>query len=340
MSDQSQTTSQTSHRSAYLKYGITVIVIVAVIIGFYWYIQHKEKYPSTENAYTQAHVEHVAPLVGGQIASVEVDDNAYVDAGDLLFTIQASPYMYQWLESQANLAAARQQLNVIEQNIALDQAKVAEAKAKLELAKQKQKRIKTLYEQQASTAEKLDEVQANTKVAKAELDSATQKINQTNENLAKQKSVVQAQQEQVNQALYNLSQTQVYAKHSGYVTDLNLRPGTYTQKGQNVFNIVYDQDYWLNANYKETALTRVRVGQPASIKLDMYPSVELKGKVESISAASGELFSLLPPQNATGNWVKVTQRFPVRIRIPSDQVKKLPAMRIGASATVTIDTTK
>jgi membrane fusion protein (multidrug efflux system) len=143
----------------------------------------------------------------------------------------------------------------------------------------------------------------------------------------------------LDKATHDRVQTHVTAPAGGWVTNASLRPGAIVQAGTPAFAIVEDGDWWVDANFKETDLGRIKPGQKASIRLDMYPGLTLDGVVESISAGSGATFSVLPPENATGNWVKVTQRFPIRIKITSAPSPDKP-LRLGSSATVTIDTTE
>lgn len=132
--------------------------------------------------------------------------------------------------------------------------------------------------------------------------------------------------------------THVIASSDGIVSNVSLRPGATVQAGTPLFAIIGSNEWWVNANFKETDLARIRLGQPATVRLDMYPTVKFDGVVDSISAGSGATFSVLPPENATGNWVKVTQRFPVRIRITNPPHDPAAPLRVGASATVTVDT--
>jgi membrane fusion protein (multidrug efflux system) len=142
----------------------------------------------------------------------------------------------------------------------------------------------------------------------------------------------------LDRARLNLSYTRITAPVSGILGKIQVRPGDVVQSGQQLFPLVDDKTYWIDANYKETDLERIRSGQTATISMDMYPDETFHGVVESVSPASGAAFSLLPPENATGNWVKVTQRFPVRVRVTGSNADA--PLRIGASCSVTIDTTQ
>jgi membrane fusion protein (multidrug efflux system) len=148
---------------------------------------------------------------------------------------------------------------------------------------------------------------------------------------------LQAAQLQLEQAQMNLAQAVITAPADGTLGQISIQPGTFVNTGERLFPVISDSSVWIAANFKETDLNRIRPGQPVRIKLDMYPEQNYRGKVDAVSPASGTAFSLIPSQNATGNWVKVTQRFPVRIRV-LDRDHALP-LRLGASAAVTVDTT-
>ena len=152
---------------------------------------------------------------------------------------------------------------------------------------------------------------------------------------------VRAARAALKRAQIALSHAVVYAPADGWIANLSLRPGDVITTGQSLFSIVEKNDWWVTANFKETALSRIRAGQPASITVDMYPDMKLTGTVASLGMGSGAIFSLLPPENATGNWVHVTQRFPVRIHLdyqPSPEQEQ--HLRAGSSVTATVDTTE
>jgi membrane fusion protein (multidrug efflux system) len=236
----------------------------------YAYWQYSARYPSTDNAYVQANVVRIAPLVTGPVSSVDVHDNMHVAAGQVLLQIDPAPF-------EAALKAAEARLSLLQQQSAGTGAQAAAAKANI------------------------DQAQAAATQARAELDRAT-----------------------------------VKAPVAGFIGKVRIRPGAIAQAGVSLFPLVDTSQWWVDANFKETELVRIAAGQQATVSVDLYPSHEFKGEVDSLSPASGTAFSLLPPENATGNWVKVTQRFPVRISLkvqPDD-----PQLRVGASASVTVDT--
>lgn len=163
---------------------------------------------------------------------------------------------------------------------------------------------------------------------------------QAKQNVVTQQSQVKAAEASVETAKLNLNYTSVTAPSSGMIGNLTLRPGMVVTSGVNLFAIVDRSSFWIDANFEETKLKRIRIGQSADIKLDMYPDITFHGTVSSISAANGSTFSLLPPENATGNWVKITQRFTIRILIPVNELTDKYPLRVGASAKVVINTSQ
>jgi membrane fusion protein (multidrug efflux system) len=178
---------------------------------------------------------------------------------------------------------------------------------------------------------------SNYKVQEAKVNAAHFNVKQSQLDYAVTKAKLQGAKIAVKSAQLNLSYTTIYARANGYITDFLLRPGSMINVGDSLFALVENQHWWVNANFKETSLARIHDGQKVNVILDMYPDVKFSGVVESISYANGSEFSLLPPENATGNWVKVTERFPVKITL-THLPKHFP-LRMGASSTVMVYTT-
>jgi membrane fusion protein, multidrug efflux system len=222
-------------------------------------------------------------------------------------------------------------------------AKLNAVQATLRDAELEFERQQTLYERRIISKSTLDKTQANLDKIKADRDSARAALNTAQTQLGgktDEDPAVRAARATLKRAQIALSHAVIYAPADGWIANLTLRPGDVITAGQSLFSLVEKNDWWVTANFKETALSRIQPGQPASIEVDMYPDLKLSGKVASLGMGSGAIFSLLPPENATGNWVHVTQRFPVRIHLdyqPSpDQQQRL---RAGASVTATVDTT-
>lgn len=314
---------------------------VAAGVGMWFWWQHSARYPSTDDAYLTANIVTVVPQIGGRVVLVDVTENQHLAAGDALFTIDDT-------EAQAQLAAAQAQLDIAMQGSGASQSGVAQAEAQLASARAAQSNAQLSYDRQATLFAKgdvakaardqaqtaLDQAVAGTAAAEAALKAAQDQFGQGGRDNA----AVRAAQAQLDQAKLALSYTRVTAPATGWASNISLRPGQVVGAGQSLFSLVEDDGWWVEANFKETDLDRIRPGQPAVIRIDMYPGLKLKGHVDSIGAGSGSSFSLLPAENASGNWVKVTQRFPVRVVLDEKPTDPALQLRTGASTTVTVDT--
>ena len=309
-------------------------------IGVYLYHGHAQRYPSTDNAYVGAGAVHVAPQVSGVIERLLITNQQSVHKDDLLYAIERRPYELALEQTQAHLAEA--QLQVAQDSAAVNSAEAAVHRAEVLLRNAREhadrsatlRRTDLLSRQQAEDDEaSYHAAEANLAVAKAQLAEAQHKLGKPGEDNA----AVRAARAAMEKAQWDLDHTEVHAPCSGAIAELGLQPGDSVQTGQPGFALICNDRYWVDANFKETELERIRIGQPVDVAVDMYPGHVFHGNVQSISGATGVAFSLLPPENATGNWVKVTQRVPVRVRI-TDPTPELP-LRVGTSAVVTIDTT-
>jgi membrane fusion protein (multidrug efflux system) len=306
--------------------------------GLYAYWRHELAYPGTADAYITAHVVRIEPQIGGQVVRLPVRDHQHVRQGQLLMEIDDSSYRIAVQEAQAELALARQQKLASDAAVEAAAALVSQRQAQLDDARRSYDRDTRLLERQVvsqaqadSDRDKLHVAQAAGKAAQAGYRQAVREQGQAGAQIGVARAALE-------RARLNLSYTTINAPASGSLGEIAVRPGDIVQAGQQLFPLVEDQAFWVDANYKETDLARIHPGQPASISVDMYPHRTFHGVVESLSPASGVAFSLLPPENATGNWVKVTQRFPVRVRVTGND-SGVP-LRIGTSCSVTIDTTR
>jgi membrane fusion protein, multidrug efflux system len=338
------TDTPTRSKSATARYRwIALFVLLAATIGgvlAYW--RYAEIYPSTDNAYTGANIVRVASQVSGPVIRVYVRDDDKVATDDPLFDIDATLYDAALRNARAQFDSAASAAGTAADALKGAATKLEDKRVALEDALTKYREAKDGQKEgeppsdQLTTALKSwhDALQAFND-AEAEFDKAQDdKLTVTTPTVQ-----LRAASAQLDKATHERVRTHVTAPGNGWVSNASIRPGTVVQAGTPAFAIIEDGQWWVDANFKETDLGRIKAGQKATIRLDMYPGVTLDGLVESISAGSGASFSVLPPENATGNWVKVTQRFPVRIRITSPQDPEKP-LRVGASAKVTIDTTE
>lgn len=322
---------------------IALVVLLAATIGgvlLYW--RHAEIYPSTDNAYTGANIVRVASQVSGPVIRVYVNDDDKVSTGDPLFDIDPTLYDAALRNARAQFDAAASAAGTASDALKTAAAKLEEKRVALEDALTKYREAKDAQKEGEPPSDQLttalkdwhDALQAFDD-AEAEFDKAQDdKLTVTTPTVQ-----LRAASAQLDKATHERVKTHVTAPANGWVSNVSIRPGTVVQAGTPAFAVIEDGNWWVDANFKETDLGRIKAGQKATVSLDMYSGVTLDGVVESISAGSGASFSVLPPENATGNWVKVTQRFPVRIRITSAPNPDKP-LRLGASATVTIDTTE
>lgn len=316
---------------------IGLIAVVLAATGGYGWWSYLERHPSTSDAYTDANVVRVAAQVSGKILKINVSDHEHVTDGQLMLEIDPQPYQIRVERAQANLELSKQQMAETSAAVETAQARVAETEAKLADARRQHMRMQALLKKQSVSRAQADAARYKLREFEAGLKGANSELQQSRQKQLEAAAAAKLAQAELAQAELDLSHTRIVAPAPGYLGALSVRPGDVIAKGQALFPLVEDQHYWVNANFKETDLQRIKVNQPATVQVDMYPGKTFHGVVESISPASGVSFSLLPPENATGNWVKVTQRFPVRVRIVDAGSDKV--LRIGASSVVTIDTT-
>ncbi len=316
--------------------------IVVLLAGAWWYLT-SGRYVSTDDAYVQAARTMVSADISGRVVAVAVRDNARVSPGEVLFRLDDRPYRIAVEDATAQLAAARLQVQALQ---ATYSQKIADAKAAEETLAYQQReheRQRQLAASGVAARSTFDQVQNAMQVARQKAASAQSDLANMlaqlggNPNLAVDRHPsVQRAQAALDKAQLELSHTIVRAHDSGTVTKVEqLQVGSYATASTPVFSIVSDR-IWVEANFKETELTHMRPGQRATIEIDTYPGTVLNATVQSLSPGTGLTFSLLPAENATGNWVKVVQRLPVRLTLDSTN-PKLP-LHAGLSATVEVDT--
>lgn len=323
---------------SYWKLSLLIVIIVVLVIAGWIYVDDSANYPSSEDAYVNAHITHVAAQINGQVASINVNNHEVVHKGQLLLTIESAQYENRLARAKANLLAMRSQVSENQDAIAEAKADLVKAQARARVVNRQSTRTLTLVRQHVASQQAGDEAIGHRQAVNAEVEAAEDALKAVRKTFDTDRAKVQVAQAELQQAALDLQWTKIKAPTSGVVSHFSLRPGDYVEPGNDLFAIVNTDQWWVNANYKETDLKRVRIGQPATVTLDMYPGIHFKGYVSAISIGSGTTFSLLPPQNATGNWVKVTQRFPVKITIPPQSLKQDYPLRVGATATVRIDT--
>jgi membrane fusion protein, multidrug efflux system len=307
-----------------------VCVLIAAAIGGLAYWLNVRHYESTDDAFIAARSFSVASKVGGYVTDVPVTDNQHVEAGDLLARIDERDYRIAADQAKAQVAVGEANVHNIEAQIESQKEQIAQAKAQvdqtqaqLDFAQQEEGRARDLVEKGAGTVQReqqtrsdLQAQQANMVRAKAALTGAQLGIKTLQAQLESANGSLQQAQAQLDQANLNLQYTSLVAAEAGHVVKLSAAKGTFVTAGQSLMMFVPDE-VWIVANYKETQLNDMRPGQPVEIRIDAYPGRKLTGHVESVQPGSGTAFSLLPAENATGNYVKVVQRVPVKIVVDS-----------------------
>lgn len=332
-------------RKPLVSLGLILLVLIAIGAGLgYWY--YLSIFVSTDDAYVSGYVGLVSAQVPGRVTRVTVDNNDFVKKGQTLVSLDPQDFQVAVAQAEATLNRLRQDLASRYVKVAKARAQVTEAEAVLKQAITDKSRYSNLYERRTVPKQTLDQTNTRYKIAVASLDQARQ---EEREALAAiggstaipidQQPAIQEAKASLEQARLNLGYTTITAHFSGYVTKRQVKVGNWVQPGQPLMALVpLDlKELWIEANYKETQLTNVHIGQPADIRVDTYPQTTFKGVVKSIMAGTGAAFSLLPPENATGNWVKVVQRVPVRIELLPPFPENQP-LRLGMSTIVTIDT--
>lgn len=309
------------------------LTIMFIFIGVYCLI-HSYHYQETDDATIEGHIASVAPKVSGYIIKVNVDDNQPVEEGDIIAEINPADYKLKLAEVKGKLAEAQASLKVSDQEILKAQTyidqfseELGSTNSKLDFAKKDYKRYSATYKVGISSKQDYDSSKNNYSVATSNNKAAKDKLKEQQIALQSEKAkkeVTLAQIEklkaEVGQAELFLSYTHVKAQQSGNVTSKNVEKGNFVEAGQPLMAIVPEK-MWLIANFKETQLTRMKVGQEVNIKIDAYPNVKFKGRVDSIQRATGAKASLFPPENAVGSYVKVVQRVPVKITFEGDYSK-------------------
>lgn len=302
------------------------IAVIAALAGGLLYWLEVRHYESTDDAFVAARSFSVASKVSGYVTDVPVTDNQHVKAGDLLAKIDERDYRIAVEQANAQVAVSKANIDNVEAQIVSQeeqikqaQAQLEQARAQLQFSKEEFARAQDLVEKGAGTVQRqqqtrsdLQAQQANTERARTAVTSAQLGIKTLQAQLEGAKAQLEQSQAQLDQAKLNLQYTSVVAAQAGRVVKLSGAKGTFVTAGQSLMMFVPDE-VWVVANYKETQLNDMRPGQPVEIRIDAYPGRKLTGHVDSVQPGSGTAFSLLPAENATGNYVKVVQRVPVKI---------------------------
>ncbi|HCJ23189.1 MAG TPA: multidrug ABC transporter permease [Erythrobacter sp.] len=337
-----------------LRLFILVAAIGAVLAGGWWYyryVTYGQYMQSTDNAYVAADSVVVSSKVGGYVDAVLVSENRQVARGEALVQLDLRDYQAQAAQARAQIAATLAGAETIlsqvsEQDAAIRQAQaqLAAARAALDLANEQVNRYRPLAASGAEPREKLDQYLTQAAQARAELSAGQAAVAAAKgrratlfQQIEQTRAQADAARAQLDVADLNVSSTQLKASRAGRIGDLSVRVGQFVQPGQRLMTLVPVRQIYVTANFKETQVGLVRPGQSVSLEIDALDNVRISGTVESISPGTGAEFSILPPENATGNFTKIVQRIPVRISIDAaPEVRRL--LVPGMSVVATIDT--
>ncbi|AVF35228.1 HlyD family secretion protein [Rahnella sikkimica] len=333
-----------------LSWLVAAVVVVLLIVIAFWMLS-SERAPETDDAFVSADSTLVAPRISGTIADVYVQDNQNVKAGDVLAKIDDRDYRNAVLTAEASLETANAQMLSLTAQLAKQQQTILQAQAmvnadsaSIAYARQSADRYKRLLQNGSGTADARDESDANlrSKLASQQSDmaaaqAAEKQVDVLKAEQAQAKAAIDSAATALAQAKLNLTYTEITAPVDGVVGQRSLRIGGYVSAGTRVLAVVPLHDAYIVANYLETQLGDVQQNQPVDIKIDALPGVTLKGKVDSISPATGVTFSPISPDNATGNYTKVVQRLAVKIVLDKDQADA-KRLKVGMSVIPTIDT--
>ncbi len=342
----------------------TVLLLLGGTYGVYKYV-HSLTHETTDDAQIEKNMNPIIPRVAGYVTKVYIKDNDFVKKGDTLFTIDNKDYLVKVEDAKAaliaaegNFAASKADIESASANIAVSDANVQSAGGTIETAKIRLGRVSNdfdrynnLYKNHSITKQQFEQALA----AKQEAESQLRILKEQQKASAYQKSVIVAKsnvstkqtevaaanikraQAMLDAAILNLDYTVITAAIDGQVSKISIQPGQYLQPGQSLFYIINNAEAWVIANFKETQLNKMVIGQKVTLKVDAYPDSKFEGTITSFSPATGARFSLLPPDNATGNFVKTIQRLPVKISLDaSNDVEKIKLLRPGMNVDVDV----
>lgn len=319
-----------------------VVPLVAAVVALHLYAGGG-RYVVTENAYVKANIIAISADVSGRAVSVNVEDNQLVEPGERLFAIDPLPFRIAVAEADAQLGVIRTDIAQLRIDVREAQAEVAEARERQRFFTQQFERQKKLKQRGMGSEEAYDEALYELKVGEESLRKLHQRTARSLAALADDAELPMEKHPRFRRAMaireqtsVDLARTVIKAPATGVISNMKLQVGEYIKEGAAVFSLIETSPVWVEANLKETELTDISLGQSAAIVVDAYPDHEWRAFVDTIAPATGAEFALLPPQNATGNWVKVVQRVPVSLRI--ERTDDEPVLRAGMTVTVSIDT--
>ncbi|MDF2396199.1 HlyD family efflux transporter periplasmic adaptor subunit [Pseudomonas sp. 3MA1] len=341
-----QTTENTpdaaqSRKRKVMLLGLTALVILGGLGVFAWHELYGRWNESTDDAYVNGNVVEITPLVTGTVVSIGADDGDLVHEGQVLINFDPNDAQVGLQSAEANLARTVRQVRGLYSNVDGMRAQVAAQKAEVQKAQENFSRRKNLAASGAISQEELSHARDDLTSAQNALANALQQLNTTNalvdDTVVSNHPDVQAAAAQLRQAYLNNARSTLIAPVTGYVAKRTVQLGQRVQPGTALMAVIPLDQLWIDANFKETQLRDMRIGQAVEIEADIYGSdVKYSGTIDSLGAGTGSAFALLPAQNATGNWIKIVQRVPVRIHVNAEELAKHP-LRVGLSTQVNVN---
>lgn len=346
-------------------FGILIVALVVGVVALFFFLEYRRTHVTTDDAFVDGRIHVVASKVPGTVLALHVKDNQFVNRDEPVLDIDPVDYRVALQEAQANLEMEKARLTEVQSRAETTRKQLMEIRASLDAARSALKaqealawkadadikRAEPLIKEQIVTQEYYDQRKTNQDVAVAQVKSARENVNRLEGSVESQKSLIrqmeaavapqhaliQQREALVEKAKLNLGYTKILAPASGYVTKRSAEVGNQVQAGQPLLAVVplAQEQIWITANYKETELRDVKPGQKVEIKVDTYPGKVFRGRVNSIMAGTGSVFSLFPPENATGNYVKIVQRIPVRVTLDEGSDPD-HLLRVGMSVVPTI----
>jgi membrane fusion protein, multidrug efflux system len=331
-------------RRGWVRGTLFALLPLALIAGGYWYVTSGQVM-STDDAYVEADKVGVSTDVSGIVKEIDVGNNQEVALNQVLFRMDDLPFRLALERADAQVGIVRNELNALKANYGDMQAQIKQAQYDIEYYDREFHRQQDLASRNIASQQAFDTARRNFQNAQQKVASLNQQLAAIAANLNGDPSIPVEQHPryrdavaQRNEAARQLDHTVVKAPFAGIVTNVpSIAPGKYLQASMTAFYLVATDHLWVDSNPKETELTYVRPGQPVTVTVDTYPDLEWHGTIESISPAAAQEFALLPAQNTSGNWVKVVQRVPMRVRVDTSD-KNLPPLRAGMSVEVDVDT--
>jgi membrane fusion protein (multidrug efflux system) len=331
-------------RSGKRKFFLLLLLVLVVLgcLGVYFYhTLYGRFYEGTDDAYVNGNIVQIMPQVTGTVVSITADDGDLVQQGQVLVQFDPSDAEVALQSAEANLAKTVRQVRGLYSNVDSYKAQVASRKVEVERARADYKRRQDLARGGAISQEELSHARDTLTAAQNSLTSAEQQLSTSralvDDTVIASHPDVKAAAAQLRQAYLNNARSTIIAPVTGYVAQRSVQVGSRVQPGTALMAVVPMDQIWIDANFKETQLSSMRIGQPVEVHADLYgDDIKYHGTVESLGVGTGSAFSLLPAQNATGNWIKIVQRLPVRIRLDQDALKEHP-LRIGLSMNVDVD---